>query len=373
MSENRSKKMGVGIVGCGNISDTYFQNCPKFGGLKVVACADLVRAKAEEKGAKYGVTAARSVDELVTSAEVDIVLNLTTPQSHAEICLKAIKSGKHVFVEKPLGITREEGRKIVAEAGKKLVRIGAAPDTFLGGGLQTCRKLLDDGWIGTPVAAAGFMASHGHEHWHPNPEFTYQKGAGPMFGMGPYYVTALISLLGPVTSVRSSAKTSFPERVITSPGRYGEKFKVNVATHITGIMEFASGVTATLMTSYDIWASNLPRLEIYGSEGTLSLPDPNTFGGPVKIFRPEDKEWRQIPIPYRYVENSRGLGLADMADGIIQNRPHRANGDLAFHALDIMQTFLDAAENEQVRELESRCERPAPLPTNLLEFVDLIP
>jgi predicted dehydrogenase len=365
-------KLNVGVVGCGNISDTYFKNCAKFKPLKVTACADVFMEKAREKAKAHGIPNVLTPDELVTSPDVDVVLNLTNPQAHAEICLRAINAGKHVFVEKPFGIIREEGKRIIEAAKAKNVRVGSAPDTFLGGGLQTCRRLLDEGWIGKPVAAAGFMAIHGHEGWHPDPEFTYKRGAGPLFGMGPYYVTALAALLGSVESVSASAKISVPERVITSAPKYGQRIKVEVPTHVTGILQHSSGVTSTLIISYDVWASHLPRIEIYGTEGTLSVPDPNTFGGPVSVFRPEEKEWRQIPVIFKYTENARGLGLTDMVCGILGNRPHRASGELAFHALDIMQSFYDSSDSGEIRKLESRCDRPEPLSSNLLEF-DPIP
>jgi predicted dehydrogenase len=365
------EKVKIGIIGCGNISDIYLENCKKFEGLKVSCCADLIVEKAQVKAKEHKVPKACKVEELLSSPDVDIVLNITNPVAHKEICLKAIDSGKSVFVEKPLGITREEGKKILEKAKEKGVRVGAAPDTFLGGGLQLCRKLIDDGWIGKPVAATAFMAHHGHEGWHPDPEFTYKKGAGPMLGMGPYYMTTLIALLGSVKSTIASAKMSFPERTIMSMPKRGQKIKVEVPTHVTGVLEFENGILATTITSYDVWASNLPWIEIYGSEGTLSVPDPNTFGGPVKVFRVEENKWSEMPIPFVYKENSRGLGLADMAYAIKQDRNHRANGELAYHALDVMLSFYNASDKEQKYVVESSCARPEPLSSNLVEWGEI--
>jgi len=228
-------------------------------------------------------------------------------------------------------------------AREKGLRVGSAPDTFLGGGLQTCRKLIDDGAIGEPVAAVAFMTGHGPEGWHPDPEFFYKPGAGPMFDMGPYYLTALVSLLGPITRVTGSTRISFPERTIGSGPKHGQKIVVETPTHVAGVLDFAGGAVATIITSFDVWAANLPRIEIYGSEGSLSVPDPNTFGGPVRIRLARDKEWRDVPLTHVYTENCRGLGVAEMAQAIRTGRPHRASGELAFHVLDAMAAFEEAS------------------------------
>jgi predicted dehydrogenase len=254
---------------------------------------------------------------------------------------------------------------LIETARRKGVRIGCAPDTFLGGGLQTCRQLIDEGAIGQPVAATAFMMSPGHERWHPEPDFFYQPGGGPMFDMGPYYLTALASMLGPVRRVTGSARITSPERTITSQPRYGQKITVRVPTHVAGILDFASGVVGTIITSFDVWAAQLPRIEIYGTEGTLSVPDPNTFGGPVSIWRAGVKEWSDVPLTHGYIENSRGLGVADMAQALRSGRPHRANGDLAYHVLDIMEAFHDASREGRHIDLASSCDRPAPLPVGL--------
>lgn len=283
-------KVKVGIIGCGNISDIYLKNCTQvFDNLEVVSCADLIRERAEQKAEEYNIKAC-SVEELLSDPEIEIVINLTIPKAHAEVCLAALEAGKHVYVEKPLAITREDGKEILETAKEKGLLVGGAPDTFLGAGLQTCRKLIEDGWIGQPIGATAFMVNHGHESWHPDPEFYYKVGGGPMFDMGPYYLTALISLMGPIKRVTGSARITFPERLITSEPKYGTKISVDVPTHVAGIMDFESGAIGTILTSFDVWGSQLPRIEVYGTTGSMIVPDPNTFGGPVLIKRAGDKD-----------------------------------------------------------------------------------
>lgn len=240
---------------------------------------------------------------------------------------------------------------------------------FWAGGAQTCRKLIDDGWIGRPLGATAFMMSPGHERWHPNPDFYYQSGGGPMFDMGPYYLTALVSMLGPVRRVTGSTQTSYKKRLSTSQPKYGQTINVEVPTYVLGVLDFACGAIGTIITSFDTWASELPRIEIYGTEGSLSVPDPNGFGGPVRVRRAGATEWSEIPLTHLYHENSRGLGVADMAHAIESGRPHRANGELAFHVLELMCTFHDASDQGQHISLQSSCERPAPLPLGMLPGV----
>jgi predicted dehydrogenase len=354
----------VGIIGCGNISGIYLKNSQWLESLEVVVCADIDLARAEAKAAEYGIKAYRP-DELLADPEIEIVINLTIPKAHAEVSLAAIEAGKSVYSEKPLAIQRRDGQKILEAAQARGVLLGCAPDTFLGGGLQTCRKLIDEGVIGQPVAATAFMMSPGHERWHPDPDFFYQPGAGPMFDMGPYYLTALVSILGPVNRVTGSARITRPERTITSQPRQGQTIQVKVPTHVAGVLDFANGVVGTIITSFDVWSAQLPRLEIYGTEGSLSLPDPNTFGGPVYVRRAEDTTWNEVPLSHSYAENSRGLGVADMAYALRSGRPHRANGAMAYHVLDIMEAFHDASREERHVKLESQCDRPAELPLNL--------
>jgi predicted dehydrogenase len=364
----QTTKTPVGIIGCGNISGIYFENMgKKLDNLEVVACADLQPGKAKAKAEQYPGVRAISVDELLKDPAIRIVVNLTIPKAHAEVALAAVAAGKSVYNEKPFTIRREDGKKLLSEAARCKVRTGCAPDTFLGGGIQTCRKLIDDGWIGKPVAATAFMTCHGHEGWHPDPEFYYQVGGGPLFDMGPYYLTALVNLLGPVRRVTGSAQKSFAQRTITSQPKKGKVIDVEVPTHIAAVLDFHSGAVATLITSFDVWAAELPRIEIYGSQGSLGVPDPNGFGGAIRLLRPGAKEWSLMPLSHGYAENARGVGVADMAKGLQSGRPHRACGELAYHVLDIMHAIHDASQSDKHVTLESTCERPAPLPMGLLD------
>ncbi|MDR2600361.1 MAG: Gfo/Idh/MocA family oxidoreductase [Oscillospiraceae bacterium] len=361
------KKVKVGIIGCGNISGIYLDNLTKkFHNVEPIAVADKVNEKAINSAKKYDILSC-SVDELLANVEIDIVLNLTTPESHFDINMASLLAGKHVYCEKPLAITREEGAKTVELAKKKGLLIACAPDTFLGGGLQTCIKLINDGWIGTPVAATAFMTCHGHESWHPDPEFYYKHGAGPMFDMGPYYLTALVAMLGSIKRVCGSTGISFSTRTITSAEKYGTVIEVEVPTHITGIMDFKCGAIGTIITTFDVWAAELPRIEIYGSEASLSVPDPNTFGGPVRIKSHRSNEWQEVPLTHGFAENSRGVGVSDMANAIIKGNKNRANGDLAYHVLDVMQGFSDASNNGVYYKTISNCDKPEPFPMGISE------
>ena len=353
----------VGIIGCGNICGIYFKSGQTFDILEIAACADLLPERAEAKANECGCKG-MSVEELLADPEIQIVMNLTIPNAHASVGLAALEAGKSVHNEKPLTITREDGRKLLDLAKAKGLRVGCAPDTFMGGGIQTCRKLIDDGEIGEPIGATAFMMCHGHEHWHPDPEFYYKPGGGPMFDMGPYYLTALVNLIGPVKRVTGSVRASFPERLITSAPKNGTKIKVDIPTHVTGIMDFANGAVGMIITTFDVWAAELPRIEVYGTEGTLSVPDPNGFGGPVRMQKGRGP-WEEVPLTHGYAENSRGIGVADMAYAIRSGRPHRASGELAYHVLDIMHAFHDASREGRHIMLESTCKQPAPLPTDL--------
>jgi len=353
-------KTKIGIIGTGNISPKYIEVCQSLAPLDLIACADLDFEKARRIGEKAGIPHIYTVDDLLADPQIQIILNLTPPAAHAQVAMAALVAEKSVYNEKPLALNREDALQMIEMARVRGLHVGCAPDTFLGAGLQTCRKLIDEGAIGLPVAATAFMMCHGHESWHPDPEFYYQAGGGPMFDMGPYYLTALVSLLGPVVRVAGSDRTSFPERVIGSLPKKGQKIVVEVPTHVAGVLDFASGVIATIITSFDVWSHTLPHIELYGSEGTLSVPDPNTFGGPVKLWRAEMKKWEDISLLPGYSLNSRGLGIADMAEAIQSGRPHRANEKLAYHVLDILHAFHDSSERSVYLHLASSCERPAP-------------
>lgn len=361
-------KIRAGVIGTGNISGIYFENGNRFDSLEIVACADMDIERAKAKAEQYGIRAC-SVQELLADPQIDMIINLTIPQAHASVCMQALEAGKHVYVEKPLAVTREEGEQVLELAKRKGLLVGSAPDTFLGGGIQTSIKLLEDGWIGTPIGATAFTVGGGHERWHPDPEFYYKSGGGPMFDMGPYYLTALVAMLGPIARVTGSARKSFEERVITSKPKYGQKITVDVPTHIAGVMDFVSGPVGTILASFDVMGrSTLPRIEVYGSEGTMIVPDPNTFGGPVRVCRSGAQEWSEIPLAYGYSDNARGVGAADMAKAILTGRKHRASGELAFHVLEAMHGFHDASNSGTHYVMTSTFERPAPLPLGLLPF-----
>jgi len=353
----------IGIVGCGQISEIYLTNLKAMEVLDVVCCADVLTGRAEAAAREHGIEAT-SVEELLGNSEIELVVNLTIPKAHASVDLAAILAGKNAYQEKPLAVTRADAKEVLDAAGATGLRVGGAPDTFLGAGLQTCRKLLDDGAIGRPVAATAFMLCAGHESWHADPEFYYELGGGPMLDMGPYYLTALVSLLGPVRRVTGSTQISFPERTITSEKKRGKRIAVETPTHHAGVMDFASGAVGTIITSFDVQAHSLPRIEIYGSEGTLSVPDPNGFGGPVRI-RQRSGDWQDIELTHAYGANSRGIGVADMGMALRTGRKHRANAELNYHVLDVMLAFEDASAAGRHVVIESTCERPAAMPTNL--------
>lgn len=348
------KKYGVGVIGCGNISDIYLTNLSQlFNNLELIGCADLFIEKAQAQATKHATTA-YTVDELLAHPSVDIILNITIPKAHREICEAALLAGKHVYVEKPLSLTVTDGQFLIELAKKQNLYIGAAPDTFLGGGIATCQKLIRDGWIGDIIGANAFMLCHGHESWHPDPEFYYDIGGGPMYDMGPYYLSALTKLIGPVSLVAGMTLKGFDTRLITSAPKKGTEIPVHVPTHITGLLRFENGAIGQLTTSFDVWGAQLPRIEIYGTKGTLSVPDPNTFGGPVLLMTEHDKTFREIPLSYGFTENSRGLGISNMAQAIHEEGIHEASGALAFHVLEIMDALHRSSSDESFIKINSR-------------------
>jgi predicted dehydrogenase len=356
------KPVKIGVIGCGNISDVYLESCRSFEILELVSCASRTPERARRKAEQHGIPRWCSVAELLADPEIDIVLDLTVPGAHAEIALAALDAGKSVYNEKPLAVTRRQASEILARAAAANLRVGCAPDTFLGGGLQTCRKLIDDGRIGEPVAATVMMLSHGPESWHPDPGFLYDEGAGPMFDMGPYYLTTLCALVGPVRRVTGLTRTTFPERVITSEPRRGERIEVRTPTHVAGLLELANRAVVTVVTSFDVWEPYDPLMVVYGTEGSLRVPDANTFGGPVGLRIGGEEGWNDVPLSHGFVDNHRGIGLADMAYALRSGRPHRAGGDMAFHVLDVMHAIHEASERGRQLSIESSCDRPEPLP-----------
>ncbi|MCD4753866.1 MAG: Gfo/Idh/MocA family oxidoreductase [Anaerolineaceae bacterium] len=355
--------MKVGIIGCGNIVGAYIRHSKQFKDIiQLAGFADIDMDQAKKAAEEFGDSSlAVTTDELLVDPEISLIVNLTPPKAHANVAMMVLAANKHVYNEKPLSIERDDAKKMLEFAKSAELRIGCAPDTFLGTGIQTAMKVIDDGLIGFPVAAFAQMANHGMEHWHPNPEFFYEYGGGPMFDIGPYILTALVTMLGPVKRVTGSTKITFPVRTIKAEARMGDTFKVEVPTHITGVLDFEQGAIATIITSFDMHTHNLPKIEIYGSEGTISIPDPNQFGGEVKVWTSSSGEWETIPLLESRSETGRSIGVADMAQAIEQGRPHRANGELAYHVLDLMHSIHDASKEGKHIELASTCKRPAPL------------
>jgi predicted dehydrogenase len=352
--------LNLGIIGVGAISAQYLANLPKLPQLTLVAVADLDLSRAEAVAAEHGVRAC-SVDDLLADPAVDTILNLTIPAAHASIALRAIAAGKNVYGEKPLAVTTVEAREVLDAADAAGVRVGCAPDTVLGTGIQTARKAIDDGLIGTPVAATATMVTPGHERWHPNPDFYYTTGGGPLFDMGPYYVTALVTLLGPVTHVVGVASHLRDSRVIGSGPRAGEEIPVSIDTHVTGILTHESGALSTLVMSFDAVKSTAAPIEVHGTAGSLAVPDPNIFDGATQLFEGGSDSWRELPVSAGYRDSGRGFGLADLADTPAGTEP-RAGGQLAFHVLDVLESVLRSADTGRQEPVGSTVERPEAVP-----------
>ncbi|GAA1672901.1 Gfo/Idh/MocA family oxidoreductase [Glycomyces endophyticus] len=349
----------IGIVGVGAISGQYLTTFERLDAVRLTAVADLDEARAKAVAEAQGVRAL-TVDALLTDPEVDLVLNLTIPAAHAEIALRAIANGKHVYGEKPLANTPAEALPVLEAARAAGVRVGCAPDTVLGTGVQTARKAVDDGLIGTPVAATATMLTPGHERWHPNPDFYYVPGGGPLLDMGPYYVTALVTLLGPVASVIGAASHSRDTRVIGSGPRAGERVPVEVDTHVTGVLRHESGALSTLVMSFDSVATRASNIEVHGHTGSLIVPDPNGFAGDVQVH-PLGGEWRTLEPSAGYRDAGRGYGIADLA-AAGPGEPFRASGELAYHVLETMTALLESAERRTETAVASTCPRPDPVP-----------
>lgn len=347
----------VGIVGVGVISRQYFAQLATRPEVEVVAVADLDIARAAAVAAERGIRAL-SVEELMTDAGVDLVLNLTIPAAHAEVALAALAGGKHVYGEKPLALDTASGQRVLDAAARAGLLIGSAPDTVLGTGVQTARRALDEGRIGDAVSASVHWTAPGHELWHPAPAFYYQPGAGPLFDMGPYYLTTLVTLFGPVARVSGLATRSTRARTIATGPDAGAAIPVEVDTHVLALLEHASGVTASVTVSFEVWQSRAPLFEVYGTAGTLAVPDPNTFDGPAELWTPEAGEWRQLPDAAGYVSGGRGIGILDLASAVAEGRAPRCSGDLAFHVLEVMEAVLAGGEHD----IRSRPARPEPVP-----------
>ena len=364
MADMTISQVNVGIIGCGNIFPAYATGCSKFRMLSLKSCADLNPDAARSRAEAFQI-AAVSIEEILGDPSIDLVINLTVPKVHAKVSRKILQAGKHVYSEKPLAIDLQDGNAMMELAAQKGLRVGCAPDTFLGAGLQTSRKMIEDGWIGRPLSATAFMLSPGPESWHPNPSFFYQKGAGPMLDMGPYYITALVHLLGPVKAVCSMTSMARSERLATCKEQFGKMLPVEVPTHYSGSLLFESGAVVSMAISFDVASHTHNPIEIYGSEGSLGVPDPNTFGGPVSIRRSRATDWKEMPFAFGYQENSRSIGVADMAHAIRSGRPHRCDASLALHALEVMHAFETSHIGRCWTEIKTPCIQPAPFPLGL--------
>jgi predicted dehydrogenase len=352
--------VGIGIVGCGAISSTYIGYLVRRPDSRLVAFADLDPERAKRAAEQVPGARALDVDDLVADPDVEVVLNLTRPQEHVAVGVAALEHGRAVFSEKPMAVDLDDAQRLMAAAARTDGRLGCAPDSFLSPAFQACRRALDDGVIGTPVAVSAEMLCPGHEGWHPDPAFYYRHGGGPLLDMGPYYLTAMVALLGPVRRASAAATATWPTRTVTSAPRHGEVVDVEVPTHVSAVMEFAAGPIATLTTSFDVAASRA-HLDIHGTAGSLRCPDPNTYGGPV-LHRPGGGEWRELALPDLGVEVARGFSVAELGHAARAGRDARASGALAYHVLDVMTSILRAADSGDRVDLRSTCERPEPLP-----------
>jgi predicted dehydrogenase len=369
MSDKTTGKIGLGVIGCGNISMTYLRNAALFGGVELRACADISAEVAAHRAGEYGIRA-KSVDGLLADPDIDLVLNLTVPAVHFEVTLSALSAGKHVFTEKPLATSAADGRRLVADAKTRGLLLGSAPDTFLGAAGRRARRLMQDGAIGRPVSGTAFMMGRGMEHWHPNPQFYYQPGGGPVFDMGPYYLTMMVSLLGPVARVMAMATKGQDERLITADGPFkNTTFKVGTPTNVLSLLEFRSGATVNFGASWDVFRHSNHPIELHGTEGSLRLPDPDTFGGTVSLserggdwqnFESEDEPYgaRNWPFDAPDRANYRMLGVADLVQALHDGRSPRASGDLALHVLEVMEAILASGESGQPVRIAASLAQP---------------
>lgn len=366
-----ARKLGIGVIGCGNISAAYFRLAPLFKGIEMRACADVAMEAATARAREFGVRA-ETVDGLLKARDIDIVVNLTVPAAHYAVSKAALDAGKHVYSEKPFVLSAKEGQDLARRAAKKGLRVGSAPDTFLGGAHQQARALIDAGKTGRITSGVCHVMSHGMEHWHPNPDFFFKAGGGPVLDLGPYYLTNLVQLIGPVRRVAALCAIPAPQRTITSKPRHGQKIDVETPTTVHALLEFVDGATITFNASWDVWSHSHAPMELYGEKGTLNVPDPNFFGGEVGLTD-GDKPVKKLPaFPHPFgvanqqsgngpVANYRAAGLADMAGAIAENRPHRCSLDMSLHVIDIMTGILKAGETGRFVTMTTHCERPAAL------------
>ncbi|WP_104087128.1 Gfo/Idh/MocA family protein [Arthrobacter sp. GMC3] len=354
--------VGVAVIGAGNISKQYLDNLTTFPDIKVLVVADLFEEAAAARAAEYGIEISGGVDVALNHPDVEIVVNLTIPAAHVEVATAAVKAGKNVWTEKPFSLDRESGLGLLKEAQAAGMRLACAPDTFLGAGLQTARRLIDAGEIGTPLSALTMFQSPGPESWHPNPAFLFQDGAGPLFDMAPYYLTALVQTFGPIAKVAAVGSTAFPTRTIGSGPKAGEVFDVEVPTHVSALAQFESGASSHSIFSFESPKVRTGFIEITGTEGTISLPDPNNFDGEIKLCKRGEDDWSTVDA--RGPANGRGMGVLDMARAIRAGIPHRVPGELAYHVLDAMVSIAESVDTGEFVTVESSAPASPALPVD---------
>lgn len=364
-----SKTLGVGVIGCGNISAAYLKLAPLFKGIDIRAVADLNMAAAEARAKEFGVQA-QSVKDLLNNENIQIVVNLTLPSVHFKVSKQILEAGKHVYSEKPLTLSLADAKTLQKLAKKNKLSVAAAPDTFMGGAHQQARKAIDDGLIGKVASGTAHMMGHGMEHWHPNPDFYYKAGGGPVLDMGPYYIANLINLVGPVKRVAALASTPRKQRMISSAPRKGDTIKVATPTTYHALLEFANGAMVTLSTSWDVFAHRHSNMELYGTAGAIFVPDPNFFGGQVVVAGIDTEQKLLAPWDHPFginnhmsgqgeVANYRGAGLADLAQAIMRKRDARCGIDRMLHVVDVMTAIMQSSSTGRFVTLKSTCKRPA--------------
>ena len=366
-----ARELGVGIIGCGNISTTYFELAPLFKGLEVRACADLNPKAAEMRAGEFNVKP-QTIDALLDNDDLDVIVNLTIPDAHFPVTKRILEAGKHAYSEKPLVLTLEQGEELRRLSSAKKRAVGCAPDTFLGGAHQQARKFIDEGGAGRITSGTAHVMGPGMEMWHPNPDFFFLPGGGPILDMGPYYIANLINLIGPVKRVGALTSMARETRLITSEPRNGEEIPVKTPTNIHALLEFVSGATITLTASWDVWSHRHANMELYGTDGSVFVPDPNFFGGVVEVAgrgeeihaleawdHPFGKINQNSPQGPR--ANYRTAGLADMAAALIDGRDARCSLDRTLHGVDVMTSILKSGEEGRFIELSTTCTQPAAL------------
>ncbi len=354
------KKYKVGIIGCGAISGNYLTYAREAYSdyFEVVALGDIRIEKAKARAEEYEIAEYGMPELLYDDPEIDLIINLTVPAAHEEVTVRALEAGKHVYTEKPMATTRDGINHIMDVAKRVGKRVGCAPDSFMSAPSQTAKKAIEEDWIGAPIGASAMCAMRGNEYWRPDADFFYQKGAGPMMDMAPYYLNLFISLLGPVNAVSAVSKITWPERTIKVPPRRGEKIKVEVPTYVASTMKFDCGVIATFTNSFDIWKSQQPFVEIYGEKGTMIIPDPNCYTGEVLIRRFRDTEWRVVPQFVEYQKYGRGIGVVDMIRSIEAGVPHKASAEMAYHVTDVILAMDEAGEAHKEIAVQSTTKKP---------------